>query len=204
MGRAILRASPSQPRLLSSVHRVPAPPLPCADFLGSPSCQRGWRNKMMKIGHQVGRAILRASPSQPRLLSSVHRVPAPPLPCADFLGSPSCQRGWLNKMMKIVDGEVPKRNQAPAGIHHPVRLGGHPSCPGGEPYNWDFQGREGCRYGVLKTKLPPFCRKARIFREEFGPGLFFLEQIFIDGGGGLASLRNGPDHQRLAAAHVAG
>ncbi len=48
---------------------------------------------------------------------------------------------WRNKIMKIVDGEVPKRNQAPAGIHHPVRLGGHPSCPGGEPYNWDFQGR---------------------------------------------------------------
>jgi site-specific recombinase XerD len=32
-------------------------------------------------------------------------------------------------------------------------------------------------------------------KEEENPDLFFLEQIFIDGCGGLASLRNGPDHQ---------
>ena len=35
-------------------------------------------------------------------------------------------------------------------------------------------------------------------------GFGLLCEVFVDGGGGFAAFGDGPDHERLAAAHVAG
>ncbi len=56
--------------------------------------------------NKVGCASVTKSPVACRLANlacsaSVHGVPAPPLPKFDFLRSRLCQRGWLNKTMKI-------------------------------------------------------------------------------------------------------